>query len=334
MTNKEISTDIVRLPEISVNIPKANDLIDTWSRFHIKQPIEARYEGETNFIWYKYNIFTRWIPDPNRSIFLIFDPLPSIRRQFLVPMLDSVPLYDLDDHFFIYTIIAAEVARLQDDAVWTIRGLIWTIENERTKSTVPNPDYPHLHDVSRFAIHTCETIDMAIQSIDNIISHHNSTMTQRPSFDNKINVLQKRIQNRLESHKIILIGLQSRSSSNKERIMNEIQLAFNSVAQFESRISVEIGRAAQIDSAAMKIVAFVTLVFFPATFVSGLFGMSFFEYDADGDNWSMSSEIWIFWLISFIVTAVTALCCAFWHKLFPPPQIGARKYESMLDEKK
>ena len=50
-----------------------------------------------------------------------------------------------------------------------------------------------------------------------------------------------------------MIGsLRYRSISNRERLQNEIQLAFNSVAQYDAGITVDIGRASQTDSAAMK----------------------------------------------------------------------------------
>lgn len=80
-------------------------------------------------------------------------------------------------------------------------------------------------------------------------------------------------------------SLKSRAQANKERLLNEITLvgssiyaplitwlslakAFNTVAQYDSRISVQIGQAAQSDSAAMKTIAFLTLAFLPATFIS------------------------------------------------------------------
>jgi hypothetical protein len=40
------------------------------------------------------------------------------------------------------------------------------------------------------------------------------------------------------------------------------------VAQYDSRLAVGIGKAARGDSAAMRTIAFITLLFLPATFVS------------------------------------------------------------------
>jgi hypothetical protein len=44
--------------------------------------------------------------------------------------------------------------------------------------------------------------------------------------------------------------------------------AYNTVAQYDSRLSVQINKAVQIDSAAMKTIAYLTLAFLPATFIS------------------------------------------------------------------
>ena len=43
--------------------------------------------------------------------------------------------------------------------------------------------------------------------------------------------------------------------------------AFNTVAQHDSRIAVQIGKATQVDSAAMKTISVLGLVFLPGTFI-------------------------------------------------------------------
>jgi hypothetical protein len=43
--------------------------------------------------------------------------------------------------------------------------------------------------------------------------------------------------------------------------------AFHTVAQYDSKVSVQVGQAAQSDSAAMKTIAFLGLTFLPATYV-------------------------------------------------------------------
>jgi len=50
-------------------------------------------------------------------------------------------------------------------------------------------------------------------------------------------------------------------------VVDELQ-AYNSIAQNDSKTTVRINQAVQKDSAAMKTVAVLTLIFLPATYVS------------------------------------------------------------------
>jgi hypothetical protein len=115
----------------------------------------------------------------------------------------------------------------------------------------------------------------------------------------------------------MLHSLKARSSSNRERLFNEIQLAYNVVSQYDSQTSVAIGRATQYDSFSMRTVAFLTLAFLPATFISALFSMSFFNFDQD-TGWSVSGKIWLYFAIAGPVTLITILVWFFWQKLLPP----------------
>lgn len=76
----------------------------------------------------------------------------------------------------------------------------------------------------------------------------------------------------LESQKRWLKSYQSR----KDIAMN---LVFNLVTQQDSETSTSIARDTKGDSASMKTIAVLTMVFLPATAVSGFFGMVFFAFD-------------------------------------------------------
>lgn len=284
-------------------------------------------EGHKGYIWYKFNIFTRWISSTNQSIVLVFDPRPAVKERLLSPLLDSSDLCDVNDPYWIHAIFAEEVLRLQDEAVWSVRNLVRTTEIQRTTSTAPNPNYPRLHDIARHAIHVSETLDLAVKTVDCMITHHDQFFADRPAPDDRTKRAQRKIHNRLHLHDHMLGSLRSRSASNKERLLNEIQLAFNTVAQYDSRIGVEIGRAAQVDGSAMKTIAFLTLTFFPATFISAVFSMSFFNYNADTDEWTVSKMFWVYWVVAIPITLITGILWSFWHKFFPPKPIGEEDLE-------
>jgi len=90
----------------------------------------------------------------------------------------------------------------------------------------------------------------------------------------------------------MITNIGQRAQANKERLQNEIALVgislprigadtpaskqvltkhqqvYNTVAQRDSTLMVEIGKAAKRDSDAMKAIAIVTMAFLPATFSS------------------------------------------------------------------
>ncbi|CAN9403265.1 unnamed protein product [Alternaria alternata] len=68
-----------------------------------------------------------------------------------------------------------------------------------------------------------------------------------------------------------------RSQSNKERLQNEIALAYNMIAQRDSQVMTGLGEAARRDSGAMRTIAVVTMAFLPPTFLSAIFSMSFLQ---------------------------------------------------------
>lgn len=88
-----------------------------------------------------------------------------------------------------------------------------------------------------------------------------------------------------------LVLLVHRSESNITRLRNEIQLAHTVIT-----IS---------DTKDMRIISIVTLVFLPGTFVSTLFSMTFFNQPSLEQPWGVTSKIWIYFVISGILTSFT-----------------------------
>ncbi|KAI9781822.1 MAG: hypothetical protein M1816_002172 [Peltula sp. TS41687] len=208
-------------------------------------------------------------------------------------------------------------------AAWDIRDLVRETEMKRTsaqepKPGKPRPNYPLLRDIARHAIHVSETLDLAVNTVESILREHEPFVSHTSDADRKMKAVSKQIHRRLLFYNQMLRSLRSRSASNKDRLLNEIGLAFKMVAQYDSHIFVEIGRAAQSDSSAMKGVAFVTLTFLPATFISAIFSMSFFDYGTDSGSWSVSDKFWIYWAVAAPLTILTWILWYCWNKLSPP----------------
>lgn len=111
----------------------------------------------------------------------------------------------------------------------------------------------------------------------------------------------------LESQKRWLQSYKSR----KDIAMN---LVFNLVTQQDSEVGTSIARDTKDDSASMKIIAVLTMVFLPATAVSGFFGMSFFEITENGALVS-SPMLWLFAAATVPLTLFTFCLWVFWDPI-------------------
>ncbi|KAJ5273012.1 hypothetical protein N7478_008137 [Penicillium angulare] len=245
---------------------------NTWSFFEVKHlPRRSKY------YWSKINVFTRWLPSTKQTCILLFDPTDDLET----PLLNPDPS-QLNDPFGVYSGILAEVARLQENAVWGIRDHVRDIEKAETPSkTKPQPNYRQLHDIARHAIHVTESLDVAVQNVDHIIKQHElyaSLWTEGSTPDIRQHASFQDTSSRLSFFQSHIESIRHRSISNQKRLQNEIQLAFNIVSQHDTKLTVEISAAARSDSATMKTLAFVTLTFLPPTFISAIFTIKIADY--------------------------------------------------------
>ncbi|SPO06915.1 uncharacterized protein DNG_09609 [Cephalotrichum gorgonifer] len=300
----------------------------TWCRFLVKQLL-GNADGEIAYEWYKLNVFATWDRATGRTAVLVFDLPLSAARRIRHQLLDGLDEEWVRDPFWMYVRLVEEVVERQDRAVWAVRDWVRTIEKSRASSERPRPNYAWLHDIARHSIHVSETLELGTNTVEGILTHYHrvasllgaetGTGPKEPGTTAGVGV--PLIVSRLRFFHDMLRSLHTRSATNKARLQNEIQLVFNMVAQYDARISVEIGRAAQADGAAMRTVAFVTLTFLPATFVCAVFSMSFFDFDAEKGVWSVSGEFWRYWAVAVPVTVVTVVAWFGLERLLRPTPI-------------
>jgi Mg2+ and Co2+ transporter CorA len=264
----------------------------------------------------KFNIFTRWLPT-NQTAILMFDSKSHSDAPYPFSGFVEPDINMLSDPFWVYTQIMEEVAPLQESAIWAIRDQVRRIEMQQKPLGKPQPDYRGLHDIARHAIHVTETVAVNVQTLEHILRQHERNTIPNQPFETR-----QEVHSRLAFFQSYLSGLRDRTVSNEKRLQNEVQLAFNMVAQHDAGTTVEISRAARSDSATMKTIAFITLTFLPPTFICTLFSMSFFDFGAESGGWSVSSKIWIYWVIAIPITAATALLWYFWSMIFPYKSSG------------
>ncbi|KAF3006334.1 hypothetical protein E8E14_003497 [Neopestalotiopsis sp. 37M] len=282
----------------------------TWAFFETKQledqSTALKQPGDPlRYKWLKINVFSQWTEATKQTLLVLFDLESTVKDR----LLESLPLinpYCLADPFWPYIELSGEVARLQEEAVWKIRDQVRRLELLR-HGPKPEPEYRQLHDLARHAIHVSESLDVAVRTLESLNAQHHDL--QSTSLDKRA---WTRVRQRLLFHKQLVDSLRYRSISNEKRLQNEIQLAFNTVAQYDSALSVKIGEAAKIDSAAMKTISLLTLAFLPPTFICAIFSMSFFDYDSEG-GWTVSSQFWMYWAFAVPLTLLTSIVCYKWQ---------------------
>ncbi|KAJ5481279.1 hypothetical protein N7475_000091 [Penicillium sp. IBT 31633x] len=284
---------------------------NTWAFFEAKH-----LDRHAKYHWSKIKVFTRWLKSTHQTGILLIDPTDDLSTSLFA----ADPTH-LDDPFWMYAYILKEVGRLQDDSVWGIRNHVRDIEKEISPADKkPKPNYRRLHDIARHAIHVTESLDVTLQNIGHIVEQHKT-------YTNLLGIRprsQQYIAQRLAFSWSYIGSIRHRSVSNQQRLQNEIQLAFNIVAQHDTSVTVDISRATRSDSAAMKTLAFVTTAFLPPTFLCAVFSMSFFHYD-ENSGWGVSDKFWIYWVCTIPTIAALALFWHFWPRIFPEHFDGARE---------
>jgi hypothetical protein len=124
-----------------------------------------------------------------------------------------------------------------------------------------------------------------------------------------------------KSRKDTAMNMVSRTSVSKTSYLpanNAMNQVFNLVIQQDSETNMAIAQATKNDSAAMKTIAALTMIFLPATAVSSFFGMAFFN--TQNGNLTVSRDWWLFLATTLPITVVLFLIWVMW-----PDIVGAGK---------
>ncbi|KIV93304.1 hypothetical protein PV10_04528 [Exophiala mesophila] len=100
-----------------------------------------------------------------------------------------------------------------------------------------------------------------------------------------------------------------------------VQGLFNLIAQRDQNQNIRIANDTQIlareskrDSTAMKAIAFVTMIFLPGTFLSSVFSMNLFEWDAPHSSDVVNHRMWVYWAVAVPLTIMVVVFYLLWEK--------------------
>lgn len=247
-------------------------------------------------------------------------------EQFCESLVTGIAESELHDPFWIYPRLLGIIVDAQSTSVWTARTQVRNVENERLQSHATR--YANLNDIARHVIHISETLTVSANSVEKMEKCHDRFIGApgEPQEDKSTAISRlasRNIASRLAFYHDLLIANRQRSEANRERVQNEIQLNFNTV-------SLEIATDTKRDSAAMRTIAFVTMIFLPATFISAVFSTSFFNYSPETGVWAISDKFWVYWAVSAPLTALSFIMWFLWSRLnrFAPVPVVANAEET------
>ncbi|KAH8671488.1 hypothetical protein BX600DRAFT_249438 [Xylariales sp. PMI_506] len=90
------------------------------------------------------------------------------------------------------------------------------------------------------------------------------------------------------------------------RISSTVQMASDTISLKSQNTAEKMANHMLVDSAAIRVITVVTLIYLPATFTSGFFGMGFFTTDPDqGGKWIVAPYLWVYFILTLPLTALT-----------------------------
>ncbi|GKZ59482.1 hypothetical protein AnigIFM49718_005364 [Aspergillus niger] len=280
----------------------------SWACYKIKHVRDPH-----TYEWIQTTAFVTWYPETQiQVVFIVDHPEPPSDLVAILPttQADSNP-------YVWHAVIATTMIGVYDNSFWALRDLVRTTEKSRVDVNSLTPDFfPHLHDIARHVFHSNETLEVAEHTMQCLVEEQARSYELYPNV-NKGEWLQTK-RNLLRRAKNFH-SLKIRSRSLSERLHNEINLGFNLVSQ-------RFGHDAKSDSAMMRTVAIVSMVYLPGTFVSGLFGTNFFDYDNGKEV--MTSSFWIYWAITIPLTLITMFIWACWH-YYPKKRVVGEERQRM-----
>ncbi|KIX95248.1 uncharacterized protein Z520_09165 [Fonsecaea multimorphosa CBS 102226] len=303
-------------------------VVDTsWFQFLIKQLKKMSGTADASqqryaYDWYEMGFFI-YALSTGASVAFCIDT-PQVFQNGLLEALNSANSDPPKEAMaFPQCAVIAEVSRLYDVSIWTLRDEVRKIEQIRSAAGYIDSslNFTELHELARHTIHTCEVLAVAVDTLITLLDDYRSSSGKTCECPVASGLLEKPHcpHNEMKFRLGLLQNFGRRAKSLNERLSNEINLGLNLVVQRDTRKTVEISEmtvdissAARSDSASMKTIAVVTLAFLPATFVCTIFSMSFFTLNVDDDtgekHWLVSDRFWIYWAFTVPLTILTLAC--------------------------
>ncbi|KAK5044745.1 hypothetical protein LTR84_010519 [Exophiala bonariae] len=126
----------------------------------------------------------------------------------------------------------------------------------------------------------------------------------------------------------LIEGSQAYGTVLSARTKAQVQTVYSMIGQRDNRVNIETAAASREiaedsrrvavltrkDSLDMRIIAGVTLIFLPGTFMATMFGSGFFRFLPENSTQLVSEWIWLYWTLTITITAIVLLSWVYLSK--------------------
>ncbi|KAF5856374.1 hypothetical protein ETB97_007476 [Aspergillus alliaceus] len=235
--------------------------------------------------WLEPSIFVDWDIEANRQRIFFVD-VPSTQRKQIV---NKFPTQNMRDR----------------------NPYIWHALRNASSKNLPI-FLKGLNDSARHAVHLNETMEVADHTMNRLLAEHVRWRSELQTYvsDGEANAI--RCTYLQTDQKLAFVGKEIHSTRVRaktltDRLASEIQLA-------NTLVSHEMSKHTRYDSMVMRTLSFVGMIYLPGTFVSGIYGSNFFDFQSgEKESWEMSHEFWQYWAVTIPLTLATFVVWALWH---------------------
>ncbi|KAK3987792.1 hypothetical protein QBC44DRAFT_116468 [Cladorrhinum sp. PSN332] len=256
---------------------------------------EYAMNPDKDYQWYETTVFTRWdrASPVNRCQVLVVDAPSDCPEELSKALKKQTAGLNFQDPFAMHAILIDQLATYCDISVWRIRDPVRHLEKTRMRA---GAIFEAIHEISRHAIHSSEVIEAGVDTLKEMQRCQIAVHDKMSDTLGETYIQQAREYTQFQI--TLLKNLKLRADSNRERLKNEINLAFNNITRQ--------------DNSVLKSIALLTMIFLPATFISALFSTTFFSYGEDGTGWQVSDKMWVYWATTIPATLFIILCWRIW----------------------
>ncbi|KAI4740191.1 hypothetical protein E4T50_09346, partial [Aureobasidium sp. EXF-12298] len=284
--------------------------VQTWFRMIVVKTLKSasQYAG-SNYEWHEMSCLSSFTQ--RRNLLLCFDTPKYIARNMFNVLAEEENGDAATGPYGLHQLLLEQLMGLYDAGVWSIARAIRD-SNSHSENDKGTQLFLRLDENARHSTHSIEATQEAARVVA-CIAQHCETLASRSSVHQEFLISRCEI---FKFHHTLMLGFLARAFANDKRVGHSKDLTLNVSSGLDRRFNQMIAALAREDSASMKAIAYVTMTFLPATFVSALLGMNFFNFSPDEHQGHItySHDLWIYFVISVVFTLIMFVLYWIWQQ--------------------